>query len=187
MVTCCSTITKLNLIIMGAPGAGKGTQSKRLAEKYSLKHVTTGELLREESEKQTKTAEQIKELMETGKLFPDDLVKQVLIDNIPKTNFILDGYPRKLSQISTFKDIDLVIYIELSEKECVSRILNRNEGRSDDNEEAIKVRLKCFQKETEPVIDYYKNKGILETINGDGSEDDVFAKICEVIFKRFNI
>lgn len=187
MPTCCQTSTRLNLIVIGAPGAGKGTQSKRISEKYNLTHITSGELLREESQKETETAEKIEQLMETGKLFPDDLVKQVLLDNVPKSNFILDGYPRKLSQISTFSNIDLVLFIDLPEDVCVSRILNRNEGRSDDNEEAVKVRLRCFRKETEPVIEYYKNKGILETIDGNGTEDDVFAKICEVIFKRFNI
>lgn len=186
MFTCCSTVSRLNIIVIGAPGSGKGTQSKRIAEKYSLTHVTSGELLREESKKDTVLAEKIEELMETGKLFPDELVKKVLINNVPESNFVLDGYPRKLSQTSTFKDIDLVLFIDLPEEECLKRILGRNEGRADDNEEAASVRIKCFKKETEPVIDYYQNKGILETIDGSKTPDEVFELIVEAIFKRFN-
>jgi adenylate kinase len=187
MITCCETILRLKLILIGAPGSGKGTQSKRLAERYNLKHVTSGDLLREEQEKDTKLALKIGELMQSGKLFPDELVKDVLIDNVPACNFILDGYPRKISQISTFKNIDLVIFIDLPQEECINRILHRNEGRADDNKEAASVRFNCFKKETEPVIEYYKHMGILELIDGIGSEDEVFGRITEALFKRFNI
>ncbi len=186
MSTTCCTTQKLNLVIIGLPGSGKGTQSTKIAERYNLKHVTSGDLLRQEAENGGKYAKRIEELMKTGKLFPDELVESILIDHVPKENFILDGYPRKLSQVETFKDIDLVVYIELPEDEVVNRIIHRNEGRADDTKEAIKTRLSVFHKETEPVINHYKTKNILEVVDGLGTEDQVFERITNVIFKRFN-
>ncbi|ELA42887.1 uncharacterized protein VICG_00202 [Vittaforma corneae ATCC 50505] len=187
MSTTCCTTQKLNLIVIGLPGCGKGTQSAKIAKHYNLKHVTSGDLLRQEVERNSKYAKQIQELMKTGKLFPDDLVNSILLEHVPKENYILDGYPRKLSQVKTFEDIDLVIYIELPEQEAVRRILHRNQGRSDDSEEAVKVRLRAFDRETEPVIEYYKSRGILEVVDGQGSEEEIFGRIQELIFKKFNI
>lgn len=178
---------RMNMIIIGLPGSGKGTQSKRIANHYGIRHMTSGGLLRQESEGDTKTSAEIRELMKTGQLFPDELVEEVLLKNVPKENFILDGYPRKLSQVNTFGDIDLVIYLCLPEKDALKRILSRQEGRSDDNKEVAEVRLRVFKDETEPIIGYYKQKGILEVIDGSKAEDDVFNSIKEVIFKRFQI
>lgn len=187
MSTTCCTTQRLNLIIMGLPGSGKGTQSDKIAKRYDLKHITTGQLLREEAEKDTKTAREINRLMKTGELFPDELVNSVLTESMPRSNFLLDGYPRTLTQVDVVKDIDLVIYIDLPEEEAIRRILNRNEGRPDDNEKTVKIRLDAFNTETIPVIEYYKKKGILEIVDGMGSEESIFNRITEVIFRRFNI
>lgn len=187
MPTTCCTIQRLNLIVIGLPGSGKGTQSAKIAKHYNLEHITSGDLLREEINRKSKYSNQIEELMKTGKLFPDDLVDAVLLEHVPKQNFILDGYPRKMSQIHTFEEIDLVIYIKLTEDEAIKRILHRNQGRLDDTREAVKTRLDMFFKLTEPVIEYYSSKGILEEVNGNGSEEDVFGRIKEVIFRRFNM
>lgn len=186
MATTCCTTQKLNLIVIGLPGCGKGTQSARIAGHYNLKHVTSGGLLRQEVERGGKYASQIQELMKTGQLFPDDLVNSILLEHVPRENYVLDGYPRKLSQVDTFGDIDLVICIELPEEEAIRRILHRNQGRSDDSREAVRVRLRAFKKETEPVVDYYRSKGILETVDGQGTEEEVFGRIKEAIFKKFN-
>lgn len=186
-MSCCSTMPRMNLIIIGLPGSGKGTQSKMLADHYGIKHITSGDLLREESEKDTGTAAEIRELMKTGRLFSDELVEKVLIEKVPRENFILDGYPRKLSQVGTFKDIDLVLYLDLPEDEALKRILDRQQGRSDDNRETAKVRLHVFKKETEPLINHYRQKGILETIDGSKGKEDVFSSIKEAVYRRFQV
>lgn len=187
MSTTCCTTQRLNLIIIGMPGCGKGTQSKKLASTYNLTHITTGELLRQEAEKKTVTGKKINELLKSGKLLPDEIVNNLIKEHVSKDNFILDGYPRKLTQAEMLEDIDLVIYIVVSEQVAVKRILGRNEGRADDNEEAAKIRFKAFEEETKPVIDYYKKKGILETVDGAGMPEDVFSAIKTAIFKKFNI
>lgn len=175
------------MIIIGLPGSGKGTQSKMIANHYGVKHITSGGLLREESEGDTQVSAEVKELMKTGCLFPDELVESVLLKNTPKENFILDGYPRTISQVNTFKEIDLVIYLSLPEEEALRRILGRQEGRSDDCRETAEVRLRIFRDETEPIIDYYRQKDILEVVDGSKKEDDVFNSIKEIIFRRFQI
>ncbi|KAM0681709.1 hypothetical protein GINT2_000223 [Glugoides intestinalis] len=187
MSTTCCTTQRLNLIIIGMPGSGKGTQSKKVAAAYNLVHITTGELLRLEAEKKTVTGKKINELLKSGKLLPDEIVNNLVKENITKDNFILDGYPRKLTQTEMLKDIDLVIYIFVSEEVAIKRILSRKEGRVDDNEEAAKRRFKAFEEETKPVIDYYKNKGILEVVEGSGTPEDVFSAVKGTIFKKFNI
>lgn len=187
MTTCCCTRSRMNLVIIGMPGSGKGTQSKKIADCYEIKHITSGELLRNESKKSTKNAKIIKELLGTGQLLPDSIVNEVVAENKPECDFILDGYPRKISQAERLSEIDLVIFIDLPEEEAVKRILKRKDGRSDDNEEAVKIRLKEFGEQTEPVINWYKEKGILEIVDGRGTEEDVFSRIKELIFKKLNI
>ncbi len=187
MSTTCCTTQRLNLIIIGMPGCGKGTQSKKLAATYNLAHITTGELLRQEAEKKTVTGKKINELLKSGKLLPDEIVNNLIKENISKDNFILDGYPRKITQAEMLKDIDLVIYVVVSEEVAIKRILGRKEGRVDDNEEAAKIRFKAFEEETKPVIDYYKKKDLLEIVEGSGTPEDVFGAIKATIFKKFNI
>ncbi|KAI5148218.1 adenylate kinase [Enteropsectra breve] len=172
---------KLNLIIMGLPGCGKGTQSARISEKYGIKHISSGDMLREEMESNGPYSDEIRELMESGKLFPDELLNKIFVKNVPVCNFLLDGYPRKLTQVETFKDISMVIFLTLSEDEAVQRILRRNEGREDDNEEAVKIRLKDFDSKTQPVIEYFTEKHLLKKIDASGSPDEVFAEICRAI------
>lgn len=181
------TIQKMNIIVIGLPGSGKGTQSRKLAEHYNLKHVVSGDVLRQEAKKDTQFAKELRDLMKSGRLFPDELVNKVFLEHVPEYNYILDGYPRKLSQTSTLNDIDLVLFIEVSEDEAIRRILHRNEGRSDDNAESIRKRLQVFKEETEPVINFYKEKGVLEVVDGNGNEEEIFGKIKEIIFKRFNL
>ncbi|KAI5168559.1 adenylate kinase [Pancytospora epiphaga] len=184
--TCTMTETReqnLNIVIMGLPGCGKGTQSQMIADKYSLTHISSGDMLRAEMKKDTKTARDIKRHMEDGTLFSDELVNSVMVDNVPEKNFILDGYPRKISQVNTFPNINLVIFLTLNEDEAVRRIMGRNQGRKDDTEDAIKVRLATFREKTKPVIDYYVSSGMLREIDAGGSPDEVFKRVVDIIEK----
>lgn len=176
---------KMNIVMIGLPGSGKGTQAIKLANKYGLKHITSGELLREEATKDTETGDKIRQLMKTGELFPDNLVNKILKDNVPKENYILDGYPRKISQVHTFDDIDLVIYIVIPDEVAVERILNRDEGRVDDNKEAAKKRIKCFHSETEKVLEYYADARKLVTVDGNQDIESVFNCVVDEINKKY--
>jgi len=187
MTTVCCTTQKLNLVLMGLPGSGKGTQGEKIAQHYGIKHMTSGDLLRTEVERNGKHAKTIQRLMETGELFPDDLVNKIFLDHVPEENFILDGYPRRLSQTETFQNIDLAIYIEVPEDEVVKRILKRNQGRADDTPEAIQTRLDAFKEETKPVLDYYRKRSLLVNIDGRGTPEEVFERVRQAIFEKFNL
>lgn len=171
----------LNIVFMGMPGSGKGTQAAKLADKYSLVHISSGDLLRKEMEEDTPFGKEIRRHMEEGILFPDELVNSVLLGKVPSCDYILDGYPRKLSQVEVIKSVNLVLYLALSEKETVARVLNRNEDREDDTEDAIMVRIAAFKKKTQPVIDYYKERGILHEVDGSGTPGEVFERVQKVI------
>lgn len=182
MNTTTATVTQvkrksLNMVVIGLPGSGKGTQSKQLAEKYQLAHVSSGELLRSEMTKNTERAREIRVNMEKGTLFPDELVNSVLMDSVPSDNFILDGYPRKLSQTGVFGSVNIVFFIGLDGREAVRRILSRDEGRKDDTEEAVQKRLQAFEKETRPVVDHYRGLGLLHEVDGSGSREEVFERM----------
>lgn len=173
----------MNLIIIGLPGCGKGTQSELISKEYSLTHISSGDLLREEQNKGTARGQKIARFMQEGVLFPDDIVNSILLDHVPEKNFILDGYPRKLSQVEVIKNIDKVIYLTLSEDEAIRRILDRNQGRLDDNEDAIRIRLHAFREKTQPVIDYYdKHKKLIE-VDASGSPEEVFLNIKKILNK----
>lgn len=171
----------LNIVVIGLPGCGKGTQSKRIAEHYNLVHVSSGELLRRRMQSGTPTGCKISKAMEDGNLISDDLVDAVFAENVPSQNYILDGYPRKLSQVDTFPGINLVIYLELPEKEVTNRLLNREDSRADDNEDTIRVRLSDFKAKTKSVVDFYADRGILHNVDAMGTPEEVFERIRTVI------
>lgn len=171
----------MRLVIIGPPGSGKGTQAVKIANKYALKHISTGELLRNEQEKETNQGKQIKNLISTGNFVPDCMINNLVKPHV-HNNFVLDGYPRTLSQAKCidFK-IDLVIFLDLSDDECVERITKRNEGRADDNEETARKRIKIYMENTLPVVDFYLEKKILKKVNGKMSKEAVFEKICVIL------
>ena len=174
----------LNMVILGYPGCGKGTQSKLLAEVYNLKHISSGDLLRLEIEKNTGRAKKLKEYMESGTLFPDELVNEIVLECVPEENFILDGYPRKLSQTETIDNVNFALYIDLKEEEAIERILNRKDGRVDDNREVVRVRLQTFREKTQPVIDHYRSMGSLHEVDGSGTPEEVFRRVKECVSKH---
>jgi len=212
----------MRIVLLGAPGAGKGTQAKKLIEKYAIPQISTGDILRENVAKGTPLGKEAKSYMDAGKLVPDSVVLGLVEDRLKKDDckkgFILDGFPRNTSQADALDKmlsglgmpLQSAISIDVSFDDLMKRLTGRRtckscgqmyniyfsppkkEGvcdkcggelyqRDDDKEETIKKRLEEYQAKTAPLIDYYKGKGILHSINGTGSIDEIFAKVCAVV------
>lgn len=185
-----------NIIIFGAPGSGKGTQSERIIDKYNLRHISTGELLRDHIARKTELGIVADSYCSRGQLIPDDLMIDILahtIDNDPEISrgLILDGFPRTIPQAKALKrlladrgmKIDAVIGLEVPEEELVERLLKRGEqsGRSDDNLETINKRLDVYRNQTFPLRDYYINEGKYSPIKATGSIDEIFNRITDIL------
>ncbi|MDR0686838.1 MAG: adenylate kinase [Dysgonamonadaceae bacterium] len=184
----------LNVVLFGAPGSGKGTHSKLIVEKYGLKHISIGEILREEIAKQSNIGHIASQYADEGKLLPDDLVINILTEAIDASDdakgFVFDGFPRTIYQGEALEKIlrerntnlAAVLNLDVEETELVARMLARGKaiGRADDNPETIKKRLKTYYDQTDPLKTYYRKKGKLFTIKGDSDIDDVFERISEV-------
>lgn len=188
-----------NIILFGAPGSGKGTQSERLIAKYGFKHLSTGDLLRQEIAKNTPLGVEAKNLMDKGQLVPDEVVIGMIstcVDAHPNVNgFLFDGFPRTETQSEALDkllklknaSIGVVLALEVSEEELVKRLLNRGmtSGRSDDdNEEVIRARIVEYRKKTSAVADYYKTFNKVVQVPGEGTVDEIFESLCEEINKR---
>jgi len=185
----------LNIVIFGAPGCGKGTQSELIIKKYQLYHISTGNVLRTEMEKQTELGQLAKEYVQKGQLVPDDLIIKMLADilksNPKEKGFIFDGFPRTIAQgesldqllRDTNKSITAVLNLDVEEEILVDRLLKRGEvqGRSDDTLETIQKRLEVYKTQTEPLIAYYKKQGKLFVIKGNKPVEDVFENIKETL------
>tara|TARA_B100001121_G_scaffold238266_1_gene211927 strand:- start:66 stop:614 length:549 start_codon:yes stop_codon:yes gene_type:complete len=181
---------KKHLLFLGPPGAGKGTQASFISDSNGYLHLSTGELLRKEVEKKTNLGIQIKEIINSGKLVDDTLVLEIVKQNLAfsKDGWILDGYPRNISQANSLTEVlsdlnqplEKVFYLNLDEEILVKRLINR--GRTDDNEKIIRTRLDIYKKTTQPLIAYYKNLNILEYIDGDRDlktiSDDIKQKMA---------
>lgn len=185
----------LNIALFGPPGAGKGTQSKFLIQKYNLFYISTGDILRKELKEESVLGLQAKNIIEAGGLVSDEIIVQIIektiTDNSDARGFLFDGFPRTFVQayileglmIKLNSKLNILISIEVSEEESVKRLLKRglDSGRSDDNEEVIKNRLKEYYKKTLPVLDFYKEKGNFMAVNGLQSVKDVNTEIEQVI------
>jgi adenylate kinase len=188
-----------NLILFGAPGSGKGTQSEKLIVKYGLKHLSTGDLLRSEINSQTALGLAAKNFMDKGQLVPDEVVigmiSSALDENPQSKGFLFDGFPRTSAQAQALDNllelkktgIAVMLALEVSEEELVSRLLKRGEtsGRSDDNNEnVIRARITEYRSKTAMVADYYIKFDKVVMIKGEGSIDEIFHSLCEEIDKR---
>lgn len=185
-----------NIVIFGAPGSGKGTQSDKIIAKYGLGHISTGDVLRGEIKKGSELGKTAKAYIDKGQLIPDELMVDILAsvyDGFGKDHkgVIFDGFPRTIPQAEALKKmlakrghkVAAMIELDVPEDELMKRLLLRGQqsGRSDDNEETIKKRLNVYHNQTSPLIEWYKGEGIHHHINGLGELDTIFGDIAEVI------
>ena len=187
----------LNIVIFGAPGSGKGTQSARIVEKYGLNHISTGDVLRGEIQNGTELGKTAKEYIDKGQLLPDALIVDMLasvLDGFKESKgVIFDGFPRTIAQAEALKamlnernkEVSVMLDLEVPEDELMTRLIKRGQesGRADDNEETIKKRLVVYHSQTAPLIDWYKNDGKYQHINGLGTMEGIFAEICTAVDK----
>jgi adenylate kinase len=181
----------LNVLLLGPQGAGKGTQGKLLAEEYGIPHIATGDMLRAAIAEGTELGRKAEPLLRSGRLVPDEimigLIRDRLAEDDTRQGFVLDGFPRNTAQAealdTTLEEIErplsVVFEFQLPEAVCVERLTRRaeEEGRADDTPEAIRMRLRLYHEQTEPLIEYYRTRGNLVGIPADRSVDEVFAEI----------
>ena len=203
----------MKIVLIGSAGSGKGTYAQLLSERYNLKHISIGDLLRNEVNKKSIIGLKIDETLKKGELVDDNIILDLLKDKL-KNNFVLDGFPRTIKQareLEKITKIDSVFYVTLKDETAIKRLTTRIQcekcgaiygnykkplkdnicdicgskliKRYDDNEKSIKTRLKIFHKETKPLIEFYKKKKILIEINGNNTIDKVFSKIEEYLNK----
>ena len=185
----------MNLVIFGPPGAGKGTQSKFISEKFNMFQLSTGEFLREEISQGTEIGKKISSVINSGALVSDqivsDLIEKIISNKKYQNRIIFDGYPRNLIQAQNLDDllkkhnqkIDVVLKLVVSLDTIKKRILERKsiEKRPDDNEEIAIRRYETYEQSTEPVIDYYKNLNLLKVVDGERKIDEINKEISDII------
>lgn len=187
----------LNIVIFGAPGSGKGTQSDNLIKTYGLFHISTGDVLRDNIKRGTELGATAKAYIDKGQLIPDDLMIGILADVLDSNKeaaakgVIFDGFPRTIAQAEALETmlqergtcVSTVIGLEVPEEELIQRIILRGQqtGRSDDNMETVKNRLAVYHNQTSPLQAFYKEKGLYQAIKGTGKIDEIFADICRAV------
>lgn len=185
----------MRIVIMGAPGSGKGTQAALIVKELDLDHISTGDLLRAAVAAGTELGKKAKEVMDRGELVSDEIVlgllEERLLQENTKNGFILDGYPRNIAQAQALdgllerigQPVEEALQIDVDEEQVVTRIAKRAalEGRSDDTEETVRNRLKIYGEQTAPVVDFYAQKGLLSRVLGDGSIEEVYQRIQGVL------
>ncbi|MDE6277586.1 MAG: adenylate kinase [Muribaculaceae bacterium] len=190
----------MNLVIFGAPGCGKGTQSERLIDRFGLHHISTGELLREHISRGTELGKIADSYISKGHLIPDDLMVRVLAHELEEkqekaaNGVIFDGFPRTIPQAIALEkllkehgaDIHTVVGLEVDEDELVKRMIQRGKesGRADDNIDTIKERLNVYHQRTAPLRDYYKKQGKYLAVDGNGTVDRIFSDIEKALTEK---
>jgi len=188
----------MRIVLLGAPGSGKGTQATLLEEELNLPHISTGELLRSAVKAGSELGIKAKAVIDRGELVSDDIMLALIEERLAHadaaTGFILDGYPRNLAQARALDEllerigqpVDEALQIDIDVEMVIARIAGRaaEEGRSDDTEEVVRNRMKVYSDHTAPVVDYYAQKGLLSRVLGEGTIDDVFQRIKGVLQMR---
>lgn len=192
----------MNIVIFGAPGSGKGTQSALLIEEYGYYHISTGDVLRAQIAQGTELGKIADSYISKGQLIPDELMIDILDDVLsahPESakGVVFDGFPRTIHQADALDvllekrggKLDIVVGLEVEEEELIERLINRGKtsGRSDDNMETIKKRLDVYNNQTNPLRDHYMEQGKYEAVHGMGSIEDIFANIKSVVEKHRSI
>lgn len=175
---------KLKLIFLGMQGSGKSTQAKLMASKLNVPYIEMGQLLRDKSQDSDDVAKKIREALSVGKLVENkitiDTLKEKLLDPIFKNGYVLDGYPRNERQVKELdSDISKVFYIGVSDEEATRRLSGR--GRHDDTPHLIKKRLEIYHRETEPLLEYFKSRAILEEIDGEREVEEIAKDLEEKV------
>jgi adenylate kinase len=187
----------LNIVIFGAPGSGKGTQSERIVEKFGINHISTGDVLRAEIKNGTELGKVAKGYIDQGQLIPDELIIDILahvLDSFKESKgVIFDGFPRTIAQAEALKkmlaernqEVSIMLDLDVPEEELMTRLIKRGQesGRADDNEETIKKRLVVYHSQTAPLIDWYKAEGKYQHIQGVGTMEAIFADIVAAVEK----
>jgi adenylate kinase len=180
------------LVLVGPPGAGKGTQATALSEKLAIPHISTGDLFRKNIAEETELGKQVKHILDSGGLVPDEVTNQMLIERLeqPDTEngFLLDGFPRNIGQADVLakvladadQKLDAVVQLVVDEDVVVKRLLAR--GRSDDNEDVIRHRQHVYRSETAPLLDYYRD--VLVTVDGVGEVDEITDRVLAALRDR---
>jgi adenylate kinase len=183
----------MRLVLLGGPGAGKGTQAAKLREHYRIPHISTGEMLREARSQGTELGRKAAEYLDAGKLLPDNIILGIIREkmNTLLRGFLFDGFPRTIPQAEGLdqmleargEKLDAVVSIEAPDELIIDRLLKRAEieGRPDDNRETIEHRIRVYYTQTEPLKEYYRKRGLLKPVDGVGSVDAVFARVIAAL------
>jgi adenylate kinase len=181
----------MRIVFIGPPGAGKGTQAERLIKTYRLAHLSTGDMLRAARDAKTEVGQKADKYMSSGQLVPDDIIVDVVRERMAQADcqagYLLDGFPRTIAQAEALdamllkedRPLDVVLELRVPEEELFQRLAGR--GRADDKPDVIRQRLVAYRQQTEPLLQYYGKKGLLQSVDGLGTVDQIFERIEKVL------